>query len=72
MKKWQEQNYSPARGGVGGSRGGVAHSLVSPQPLSDLDQQMFYYVKACPELSILPETAQSGEQGAGQGCRPSP
>lgn len=63
----------PSIVGVGGSRGGVAHFLLSPQSLSDSDQQMFYYVKAsCPEFSILPEAVQSGEQGVGQGCKQSP
>lgn len=63
----------PSTVGVGGSRGGVAHFLLSPQSLSDLDQRMFYYVKAsCPELSILPEAAQCGERGRDASSHPSP
>lgn len=57
----------PGTVGVGGSRGGVAHFLFSPQSLSDLAQQMFYYIKASgPGFSVLPEAGPSVRSGAGR------
>lgn len=56
----------PSTVGVGGSRGGVAHFLFSPHSLSDLAQQMFYYIKASGQGSLFYLKLPSVRSGAGR------